>query len=182
MLLVISLSLFSMLTGNLAYASKTKDNTVKPAVEPPSDNSRSGDPGDQKNNPPPQDKQCMSLECKTPPKEDKPICPDVFPSPPGCGPVKEKPPIVCPPGTHKSHNKCVVDCPPGFKPRHGICNKDIFITVHKKVQSVTNSVNTGSVSMSKACFDVISLAWNTGIQKGQDPLIDNFINNCLGVA
>jgi hypothetical protein len=40
---------------------------------------------------------------------------------------------------HTDCGKPKITCPPGFKVRHGICNKDIFIKVHKHSSSTTSA-------------------------------------------
>jgi hypothetical protein len=174
-----SILMASLTSNQTVYAKKSdsgsgsNDNNKNPPSDNNNDNPSTGD----NNINPPSDGQTNPSPPPTDDKKKNPGDHNCLDTPDKCPPL----PIVCPPGTHKSGHKCVINCPPGFKPKHGVCNKDIFITVHQKVQSVTNSVNTGSVSMTKACFDTIALAWNTGVKKGQDPLIDNFINKCLGV-
>jgi hypothetical protein len=203
------------------------------ASDNPSDSKNNGSPPSNNNpppsdnNPPPQDKQCDSLECKTPPppKEENPICPDVFPPLPGCGPIKEKPkkggpdddcqihPELdkcksdngkCPPGFGNNENdhcykqgpcppgfaredddesgackKLEIKCPPGFEVKKGVCNKDIIINIIKHIKTVSSSSAPGAVTMSKVCYNVISVVWNAGIKKGQDKNIDDFIAGCL---
>ena len=95
----------------------------------------------------------------------------------------------CPPGFGRhdgdESGKCFPNqnnpfkpCPPGFNLEQGVCNKDIFITIHKTIHS---SSSGGSHSLSSGCFDAIKIAWLGKVHRGQNQEADNFIDKCLSV-
>jgi hypothetical protein len=80
--------------------------------------------------------------------------------------------------------KCVkikISCPPGFEVKKGVCNKDIIINIIKRIKTVqTHVVNGDKVTISKTCYDVLNILWNSKITKGKDKTIDDFVEKCLG--
>jgi hypothetical protein len=53
----------------------------------------------------------------------------------------------------------VIHCPPAFFVKHGVCNKDIFIDIHKR-SHISNSGkgSSGSYNLSSGHFDAIKIA------------------------
>lgn len=55
------------------------------------------------------------------------------------------------------------------------------IIIIKTIIHKTSSSHPGNSLLSKACFDVIKIAWLNNIHRGRDQEVDKFINKCLAI-